>query len=577
MPGVRNPTKKSQQRSSGRRSPQQRPSAAPLTTYRASDAAPEIPTRLLDPDALTVIHRLRSFGHQAYLVGGCVRDLLLGREPKDFDVATSAHPGEIRAIFRNCRLIGRRFRLAHVYFQGGKIVETATFRANPNGGQAQSSDLLITRDNVFGTAEEDARRRDFTVNGLSYDVVLGRVIDYVGGKEDLKQRLIRTIGDPDVRIQEDPVRLLRAVRFSAKLGLRIEPHTWDALVRHRSGLARCAPARVLEEIFRLLRSGAARACVELLLELDALDVLLPPLAAHLRNLGDEGREGFFTTLDLLDRVVNQDLLPDDGILLAVLLSHLAMDEGWVEAAAEDDDAEEDADEKLEAGDANGEDEVEAEELESELAPVPWSVSASATNAEELLRELSRSARLPRRLADRAHTILRTLKVLTGARRRRGSPMRLVRQVHFSDSLFVTWLWAQGTGQGREALDRWVERAKEAGVDLPWLAAVTTPAPPVAPQAAAAEAAGQAGEREGKAKRRRRRGKGGASQREATSAEQEAASGLPEGTPAQRETAPALEQEGGAPAGGQRVPGGRETLPPEHERRPPPGPADFLPF
>src|SRR5690606_17514971 len=184
----------------------------------------DIPVERLDPDALGVIHRLRSFGHQAYLVGGCVRDLLLGRQPKDFDVATSAHPGEIRAIFRNCRLIGRRFRLAHVYFPGGKVIETATFRTNPNG-ESESEDLLITRDNAFGTVEEDARRRDFTVNGLFYDVVLGKVLDYVGGRADLERRLLRTIGDPDVRIQEDPVRLLRAVRFAAKLGFEIEEKT----------------------------------------------------------------------------------------------------------------------------------------------------------------------------------------------------------------------------------------------------------------------------------------------------------------------------------------------------------------
>ncbi|HLM44117.1 MAG TPA: poly(A) polymerase, partial [Myxococcaceae bacterium] len=164
----------------------------------------EIDPVKLDPDALKVIHRLHSHGHQAYLVGGCVRDLLLGRTPKDFDIATSAHPGEVRAIFRNCRLIGRRFRLAHIYFKGGKIIEVSTFRANPTeleasnsvaeaadtgaengeeGNEAEESqDLLITHDNVFGTAEQDARRRDFTMNGLFYDVAEGQVIDYVRGR-----------------------------------------------------------------------------------------------------------------------------------------------------------------------------------------------------------------------------------------------------------------------------------------------------------------------------------------------------------------------------------------------------------
>src|SRR5216684_5366587 len=194
-------------------------------------ARPEIDPTKLDPEAVRVISRLRQRGHQAYLVGGCVRDLLLGRKPKDFDVATSAHPNEVRRIFSNSRLIGRRFRLAHVYFKGGKIIEVSTFRSTPMmevpevaaGGPEEvpsetangnGGDLFITQDNVFGTAEQDARRRDFTINGLFYDVQIGQVIDYVRGRQDLEASLVRTIGDPEVRMREDPVRILRAVRFA---------------------------------------------------------------------------------------------------------------------------------------------------------------------------------------------------------------------------------------------------------------------------------------------------------------------------------------------------------------------------
>src|SRR4051812_13660523 len=171
------------------------------------DAA--IPLEQIDPDAQKVIRRLTRSGFQAYLVGGCVRDLLLARKPKDFDLATSATPSEVRDLFRNCRIIGRRFRLAHVFF-GAKIIETATFRANPRevegeGGEVPkgeaTAELLIRRDNVFGTAEEDARRRDFTINGLFYDIEEGRVIDYVDGLRDLAERSVRTIGDPDIRFQ----------------------------------------------------------------------------------------------------------------------------------------------------------------------------------------------------------------------------------------------------------------------------------------------------------------------------------------------------------------------------------------
>src|SRR5215813_11396872 len=190
--------------------------------------APEmlIARELIDADAEKILRRLRRNGHQAYLVGGCVRDLLLGRTPKDFDIATSATPQEIKDLFRNSRIIGRRFRLAHIFF-GSKIIETSTFRANPREGlePEEGEEILIRRDNVFGTAEEDARRRDFTINGLFYDIEAERVTDYVGGLADLEAHLVRTIGDPDIRFREDPVRILRAIKFAARLSFQMEPAT----------------------------------------------------------------------------------------------------------------------------------------------------------------------------------------------------------------------------------------------------------------------------------------------------------------------------------------------------------------
>src|SRR6201985_1809321 len=197
----------------------------------------------MQPEMLAhqVIAKLREAGHQAYLVGGCVRDLLLGRKPKDFDVATSATPPEIKALFRNCRIIGRRFRLAHIFF-GQKIIETSTFRANPREVEVDDegvldaetghgdNELYIRRDNVFGSAEEDARRRDFTINGLFYDLDHDKVIDYVEGLPDLERRTVRTIGDPDIRFREDPVRILRALQFAARLHFEIEPATYAAIL-----------------------------------------------------------------------------------------------------------------------------------------------------------------------------------------------------------------------------------------------------------------------------------------------------------------------------------------------------------
>ena len=243
----------------------------------------------IDPDAAKVVQRLRDNDHLAYLVGGCVRDLLLGRKPKDFDVVTSATPNEIKRLFRNCRIIGRRFRLAHIFY-GPKIIETSTFRANPReledddagGGEAESGDLLIRRDNVFGTPEEDARRRDFTINGLFYDTKTGQVIDHVNGMADLEARIVRTIGDPDIRFREDPIRILRAVKFAARCDLTIEPETYRRMMEHRSEIAKCAQARVSEEFYRLLRAGAAKRSMELLVETDLLEIFAPELARGLR-------------------------------------------------------------------------------------------------------------------------------------------------------------------------------------------------------------------------------------------------------------------------------------------------------
>src|SRR4051812_46716020 len=227
----------------------------------------------IDPDADRVVRRLSRAGHKAYLVGGCVRDLLLGRRPKDFDVATSATPNEIKAQFRNCRIIGRRFRLAHVFF-GEKIIETSTFRANPRDDDDDGNgELLIRRDNVFGNELEDARRRDFTINGLFYDVEREEVIDHVEGLADLEAKLMRTIGDPDVRFQEDPVRMLRAIKFAARLEFGFEPATWRALLRWRGEISKCAPPRLLEEIHRLMRGGACRRSFELLVETGVLAIL----------------------------------------------------------------------------------------------------------------------------------------------------------------------------------------------------------------------------------------------------------------------------------------------------------------
>jgi poly(A) polymerase len=257
--------------------------------------------RDIDPAALKVLYRLSECGHNAYLVGGGVRDLLLGRHPKDFDVGTDAHPKEIKRLFRNCFLIGRRFRLAHIRF-GEKVIETSTFRRDPisEDGAEDGADLLQHRDNTFGSPEEDARRRDFTINGLFYDIKTFQVLDYVGGLRDLDARLIRAIGDPSVRFREDPVRMLRAVRFASRLGFAIEPATRAAILAHHGDILRSTKPRLFEEILRLFAFGSSDPAFRLLRELGLLGDLFPELDAWFA--GDPaGGCGAWSCLAALDR------------------------------------------------------------------------------------------------------------------------------------------------------------------------------------------------------------------------------------------------------------------------------------
>ena len=274
----------------------------------------------IDADAAKIVRRLERSGFQAYLVGGCVRDLLLGSRPKDFDIATSARPEDVRSLFRNCRIIGRRFRLAHVVF-GSKIIEVATFRRSPQteapvdpvdaeggGGDdeaelAVDEDLLIRSDNVFGEAHEDALRRDFTINALFYDLDRRQVLDWCGGMGDIQRRTIHTIGDPTVRFREDPVRILRAVKFAARLDLGIAPDVYDAMVMNREELAKAARPRLSEEILRLLRGGAAHRSLWLLWEVGAMAMLLPELSTFLDDdeASPAASKRFWKRIDVLDQ------------------------------------------------------------------------------------------------------------------------------------------------------------------------------------------------------------------------------------------------------------------------------------
>jgi poly(A) polymerase len=289
--------------------------------------------RDIDPDALKVLYRLRQAEHVAYLVGGSVRDLLLGRRPKDFDVGTSAHPYQVKKLFRNCWIIGRRFRLAHVKF-GQKVIEVATFRRQVAAGEEVVQDgvpapdpttpegqHLVHHDNTFGTPEEDAFRRDFTVNALFYDIATFSVIDYVEGLEDLRAGIVRSIGDPDVRLVEDPVRMLRAIALAARLKFVIEPSLLESIRRHRHEIGKASAPRMLEEYYKILRAGAAEHAFRQLAEVG----LLEPTAPELHKGATDGLWRSLAALDAYRR--RFESTPDtltNAILLGSLLAPLGI-------------------------------------------------------------------------------------------------------------------------------------------------------------------------------------------------------------------------------------------------------------
>jgi len=273
------------QRVTGKR--KKKKSVASTTASTISRNEHPLSRKDMSEHALKVLYRLKKAKYAGYLVGGGVRDLLLGMKPKDFDVATNATPEQVRKLFGNCRLIGRRFRLAHVHF-GREIIEVATFRASHDqeGGEGVTKDGMITRDNVYGTLEDDAWRRDFTINALYYNIYDFSIVDYTDGLKDIENKTIRVIGDVDERLQEDPVRMLRAVRFAAKLGFSIEESLSQGIKKNIHLLDAVPVARLFEEVLKLFLHGHAQASYELLKEYNLLKHLFAQTAAHLDEAGD---------------------------------------------------------------------------------------------------------------------------------------------------------------------------------------------------------------------------------------------------------------------------------------------------
>ncbi|TGK17216.1 polynucleotide adenylyltransferase PcnB [Leptospira fluminis] len=295
------------------------------------DAHP-IRKNMIDEDAVKIIHRLHKFGYKAYIVGGGVRDLLLERKPKDFDVVTNATPNQIKKIFNNCRIIGRRFKIVHILFRG-KVIEVSTFRSLPEhrfGKHDEEQDYLIKRDNKFGTPQEDAARRDFTINALYYDIRNDSIVDYVGGYDDIRNRQLRVIGNPEISFREDPVRMLRAVKFAVLLGLKIDKGTSKSIKKNVSELEKASSSRMLEEYNKIFRTWKTSLIFQGMAQNHLLDVLFKEAFEKEKKRDADFGEKFLQTrvgkrLAIADKLLSEreELTPQ--IFYALIFSDIVQD------------------------------------------------------------------------------------------------------------------------------------------------------------------------------------------------------------------------------------------------------------
>ena len=385
-----------------------------------------IASRGLSESARKVLRRLHQSGKNACLVGGGVRDLMLGRRPKDYDVVTDARPEEVRRLFRNSRIIGRRFRLVHVLF-AGEVVEVSTFRGAPDPDDQRRSpgELLVTSDNTYGTPRQDAFRRDFTVNALLYRASDRAVVDYVGGIEDLENGFLRVIGDPNVRYREDPVRMLRACEFAARLDFEIEEETLGAAFAHRRDMVKASPHRLIEELLQLLASGRSAAAFDWMGRSGLLPVVLPEVDEVSEQ--SSGTNSFSNLARLLDKRVRAD--PE--VPPAVLLSSLLLPRVVVGR------------DRLEAGGTS----VHRRRLQQLV--------------DDVVADFGQRFALSAARRSRMKKALETFQRLCEEPRNPRTVPSLVRREAFAPALELFALLSAATGSGAEALESWRRHAEAA--------------------------------------------------------------------------------------------------------------------
>ncbi|MBN2161182.1 MAG: polynucleotide adenylyltransferase PcnB [Spirochaetes bacterium] len=373
--------------------------------------------RDIEHSVLDILGRLRRSGFQAHLVGGCVRDILLGKKPKDFDIVTNARPQQIKRLFRRCFLIGRRFRLAHVYISHDRFVEVATFRAAVDPEQVPPEGARFAANNVYGTIDEDALRRDFTVNGLYYNSADGSIIDYGGGLEDLRKKTLRSIGDPAQRFREDPVRIIRAARFCAQLGFSLSKRDHRAAIECAPLITQANAHRMLEELYKILRCGASAGTFVNLKKFGILKNWLPEI--------DPDRAP-----DLLARLAVVDRMRSEGkeIPVAVLLSALLYD------------------------------------LFDEAMGAKRGFQESFTMLHQRFTELVMRLRIPRKEWDSISNLVArqsSLERIPDPRKGKGFEKRFIRNAHFWNTLMFFEVRADAAGSHEAELKYWKERAARA--------------------------------------------------------------------------------------------------------------------